>query len=110
VRLVSSLTQHFVTDITSWSDASLTWELITAITNDSRIKQGLFPGRGGNVSTAKGGGKKKIDHQYELAKALFSKHERYGDAFKLPHDSKQKILWATKIKNRIGTWVSISKD
>lgn len=86
----------------SWSDANLTWELIAAITDDDTVKQGLFPGRGGNASTARGGGKKKIDHQYEVAKALFSEHEKYGDAFKLAQDTKQKNLWATKIKNRLG--------
>jgi hypothetical protein len=86
----------------SWSDVDLTWELITAITDNDTIKQGLFPGRGGNVSTAKGGGKKKIDHQYKLAKALFSDHEKYRDAFSLAKDAKEKNQWAMRIKNRLG--------
>jgi hypothetical protein len=87
----------------SWSDAKLTWALLTAISNNNTIKQGLFPGPGRNVSMVKGGGKKKIDHQFDLAKALFGEHEKYGEAFKLTQDSKQKLLWATKVKNHLGT-------
>ena len=56
------------------------------------IKQGLFPGQGVNVSTSKGGGKKKIDHQYALARIVFSEHPKYGEAFELAQDSKLKAM------------------
>jgi hypothetical protein len=89
----------------SWSDVDLTWALISAITDDEIIRQGLFPGHGSNVSTSRGGGKKKIDHQYELAKHLFWDHEKYGEAFQLARDPKSKNWWAMKIKNRLSTYV-----
>jgi hypothetical protein len=91
----------------SWSDVDLTWALITAITDNDGIRQGLFPGRGGNASTAKGGRKKKIDHQFDLAKALFADHDKYREAFATAQDSKQRTVWATKIKNRLGRSVPI---
>ncbi|KZT23925.1 hypothetical protein NEOLEDRAFT_1068559, partial [Neolentinus lepideus HHB14362 ss-1] len=55
--------------------------LITAITDDSEIKQGLFSAPGANVSTNQGGGKPKADHYWALCIALFSKHEDYWDHF-----------------------------
>jgi hypothetical protein len=66
--------------------------LLSALTDDPVIKQGLFPGQGGNVSTAQGGGKKKIDHQYQLAKAIFGDHKKYGQLFRLATEPKQKTL------------------
>jgi hypothetical protein len=83
-----------------------------AITDNDSIKQGLFPACGANVSTAKGGGKKKIDHQYDLAKALFAlaDHEKYHEAFAAAQDSKQKNVWAMKVKNCLGRSVHLSSS
>jgi hypothetical protein len=85
----------------SWKVKELTWSLLTALTDDPVIKQGLFPSPGANVSTAQGGGKKKTDHHYALATALFATHPDYSAAFQLAQTSKQKSLWGLKIKNRI---------
>jgi hypothetical protein len=53
------------------------------------------------VSTVKGGGKKKTEHQYALAKEVFSEHPVYGEAFKAAKEPKMKTAWANKIKNRL---------
>jgi hypothetical protein len=82
---------------------SLTWSLITAITNDPVIKQGLFPSPGANVSTAKGGGKPKTNHHYAVAQAVFGENADYQDAFNLATTPKDKAAWGKKIKNRIQT-------
>jgi hypothetical protein len=92
----------------SWKDADLTWSLISAITDDPAIKQGLFPSPGANVSTSKGGGKPKTDHQFALAAALFSEHSKYCEVFKLATSSKKKAVWAKRIKNRLQKYVFIN--
>jgi len=89
----------------SWRDPSLTWALISAITDNPIIKQGLFPSPGANVSTSKGGGKPKTDHHYAVALAIFGEHEAHGDAFRLATGPKEKAVWGKKIKNRIQTFV-----
>jgi hypothetical protein len=85
----------------SWKDEQLTWSLISAITDDPSIKQGLFLSPGTNVSTLKGGGKPKMDHQYAVAVAMFSEHEKFGETFKLETGPKEKAVWAKQIKNRL---------
>ncbi|KAH9984742.1 hypothetical protein BJV74DRAFT_797146 [Russula compacta] len=82
-----------------WKDADLTWLVISASTDDATIKQGLFPSPGANVSTSKGGGKPKTDHQFALAVALFSEHPKYCEVFKWATSSKEKTVWAKWIKN-----------
>ena len=52
---ILSLPSIRLTTIFSWTE-SLTWSLITAITDDDIVRQGLFPERGANASTSKGGG------------------------------------------------------
>ncbi|KAL6301144.1 hypothetical protein BKA93DRAFT_752137 [Sparassis latifolia] len=89
-------------DGVEWT-ADLTWELLTAIYEDAVIKRGLFPGPGQNASTTKGGGKKKTDHQYALAKALFSEHPLYSAAFLAAKAPKEMLSWGNKIKNRLRT-------
>ena len=91
----------------SWRDASLTWALISAITDDPVVKQGLFPSPGANVSTSKGDGKPKTDHHYAVALAIFGEHEVHQDAFRLATGPKDKAMWGKKIKNRIQTCVII---
>lgn len=65
----------------SWSDQTLSQSLITAITDDPDIKQGLFPPPGPNASSAKGGGKKKTLWQWKVAVAIFKEHPTYSTAF-----------------------------
>jgi hypothetical protein len=80
---------HFL-NVHSWKGPNLMWSLIAAITDNITIKQGLFPSPGANVSTSKGGGKLKTDHQYALAVTLFSKHPKYSEVFMLATTSKDK--------------------
>src|SRR6266487_1782756 len=87
--------------LNSWKDVDLTWKLIAAITDNPEIKQGLFPGVGSNVSTAKGGGKKKTDHQFALAENVFKDHPDYGRLFAQAQTVKEKGLWGRRIKNRL---------
>ncbi|KAH9976900.1 hypothetical protein BJV74DRAFT_781587, partial [Russula compacta] len=79
--------------------------LIFAITDDATIKQGLFSSPGANVSTLKGGGKPKTDHQFVLAVILFSEHPKYCEVFKWATNSKEKAVWAKQIKNCVQKYV-----
>ena len=87
----------------SWSDQTLSQSLITAITNDPDIKQGLFPPPGLNASSAKGGGKKKILWQWKVAIAIFKDHPVYRTAFAMAYNCmdpklkpKLQTSWAEK--------------
>ncbi|KAF9536533.1 hypothetical protein CPC08DRAFT_824795 [Agrocybe pediades] len=105
-------------DITvSWTN-ELSSTLLTAISEDNDIKQGLFPAPGGNVSTARGGGQKKTAWQWKLAIAIFQNHEEYGTAFQkaldlpkgTPPATKAKSIWADKIKNRLKKMEKIVRE
>ncbi|KAF6755644.1 hypothetical protein DFP72DRAFT_1067447 [Ephemerocybe angulata] len=78
------------------SDVKIVWtqklseSLITIINENNEIKQGLFPGVGGNLSTQKGGGQPKTHWHWQVALGLFQDHEDYGSSFQ-----------SDKIKNRI---------
>ena len=77
----------------------MSWALVSALEENSVIRQGLFPMPGSNTSVAKGGSKRKIEYQYDLAKELFETHEDYKETFmQTAADKKQ---WALKIKNRL---------
>lgn len=84
--------------MTSWDD-QLTWALITAITDNPIIKQGLFPSPGANVSTTKGGGLRKTDHHWALCREIFSHHQKYEEAFNAVSEAKEKAIWCGKVKN-----------
>ncbi|KAI0073913.1 hypothetical protein K474DRAFT_1602501, partial [Panus rudis PR-1116 ss-1] len=79
--------------------------LITIIEDNPQIKQGLFPSPGGHVSTAKGGGKAKTDHYWQICIALFKGHPLYAAAFAaaIAENAKASLRnpWVLKIKNRI---------
>jgi hypothetical protein len=83
----------------------LNWALISAITDDAEIKQGLFPPPGANVSTKNGGGKPKTEHQWALCVALFTEHPVYSPSFALVESAKDKERWVNKIKNRLKKYV-----
>jgi hypothetical protein len=55
--------------------------LISAITDDRKIKQALFLPPGSNVSSSKGGGKPKTEYHWLLCQILFMDHPTYQDAF-----------------------------
>lgn len=85
----------------------MNWALISAITDDAEIKQGLFPPPGANVSTKNGGGKPKTEHQWALCVALFTEHPIYGPSFALVESAKDKERWVNKIKNRLKKYVML---
>ena len=72
--------------------------LLSAITDDPDIKQGLFPSPGANPRT---GGKTKAAYHWALCVVLFQEHPDYKIAFSRAVTAKQKGTWANKIKNRI---------
>ncbi|KLO06215.1 hypothetical protein SCHPADRAFT_946284 [Schizopora paradoxa] len=83
-------------------DENTTWALVNNITDDDKIRQGLFPDAGGNVSTGKGGGKTKTEWHELLAKRVFLDHEQYGPLFaRTANTTSGMKAWALKIKNRI---------
>ncbi|TFY79487.1 hypothetical protein EWM64_g4526 [Hericium alpestre] len=86
----------------SWNwDPTLTWSLIAAIEDNPDIKQGLFPGVGGNASSARGGGKSKLDWQWEVCKIIFAEHATYKHAFAQATTPQLRRTWSEKVKNRL---------
>jgi hypothetical protein len=92
----------------SWKDVELSEALISAITNDQKIKQALYPFPGSNVSGSKGGGKPKTDFHWQLCQILFGVHDIYGPALQKVEECTDvkkcaalKRTWGIKIKNRL---------
>ncbi|KAJ7712743.1 hypothetical protein B0H14DRAFT_2645135 [Mycena olivaceomarginata] len=82
-----------------WSgDDSLTWTMISHITDDDDTRRSLFPPPG---STKRNGGLSKKHYHFLLAKNCFEDHPVYGEAFKNAVAAKQGDVWAGKIKNRV---------
>jgi len=81
----------------SWTN-DLCSTLISAITDDTEIKQGLFPSPGANPRT---GGKTKATYHWALCVLLFAEHEDYKEVFARLTTPKQKQTWANKIKNKL---------
>ncbi|KAJ7060737.1 hypothetical protein C8F01DRAFT_1253223 [Mycena amicta] len=79
-------------------DHDLTSALITAIEDDSLMRDALFPAPGPNKRT--GGLPKKTYHQ-KAAIAIFSTHPQYQDQFAKATDAAGKEIWSNKIKNRL---------
>lgn len=100
---------HVVSDFYPRWDADLSQRLLAAIFENKDIKQGLFPGVGANVSTAKGGGQPKTTWLWMLAKILFTDHDTYGPAFQKCLDqyaggkAQLQSKWVEKLKNRLKT-------
>ena len=92
--------------LTSWT-IPLTWSLISAINEHEEIKRGLFPPPGSTASTAKGGGKTKLDHQLALAKELFGYPESpHFESFSAAVGNRsEEKKWCHKIKNRLSKYV-----
>lgn len=91
----------------SWKDVELSKALISAITNDQKIKQALYLSPGSNVSGSKGGGKPKTDFHWQLCQILFRVHDMYGPAL-------QKVEECTDVKKHVAlkrTWgIKIKTD
>ncbi|KAG2040802.1 hypothetical protein BDR03DRAFT_1029631 [Suillus americanus] len=81
-----------------WTE-ELTFQMLTEITEDEDIKQGLFPVHGLNPRNQ---GVPKTHWHWVLCEKLFSYHEDYKSRFEVLRDKgtpKQKEAWHTKIKN-----------
>jgi hypothetical protein len=77
---------------------------LNAVEDNPEIRQGLYPGTGGNASTAKGGGKPKTEFHMQLATQLFANHEEYGVPFASALQSSIKTerdSWGRRIKNQL---------
>ena len=98
----------YLQSLNSWKDVEMSEALISAITDDPKIKQALFPSPGSNVSGSKGGGKPKTDFHWQLCQILFTNHDTYGAALQKVEectDQKKAVAlkrtWGIKIKNRL---------
>jgi hypothetical protein len=83
--------------------------LIEAIVSDKNIRAGLYPPKGGNPSTINGGGKKKVEFHFQVAKKVFENHQVYGVHFAaaLKNARSPTSAWADKIKNRLSRLVVV---
>ncbi|KAG1902807.1 uncharacterized protein F5891DRAFT_927470, partial [Suillus fuscotomentosus] len=81
----------------SWTP-TMSAALLSAITDDTNIKQGLFPSPGANPRT---GGKTKAAYHWAICVTLFENHPDYHTPFSHAITPKQKDTWANKIKNQI---------
>ncbi|KAJ7791867.1 hypothetical protein B0H14DRAFT_3565952 [Mycena olivaceomarginata] len=57
-------------------------KVLALIAEDKDIKQSLYPPCGPNASSSNGGGKPKIDAQWELANLLLGDDEKYKESLK----------------------------
>lgn len=75
--------------------------MVNGIRENTNIQNILFPGKGENVSTTKGGGKPKTEGHWLLAQAVFGDDEKYRAALKACKAKKDKEKWMNKIKNKL---------
>lgn len=94
---------HCVACPISWieNDHALEFSLLNVIEDSEEIKAALFPPKGANQSTSKGGGKRKTEFHWQICQLLFEGHTKYGLAFALVDGKKQQSVWGTKIKNHL---------
>ncbi|KAJ7916580.1 hypothetical protein B0H13DRAFT_2448116 [Mycena leptocephala] len=93
-----------------WSnDPDLSARLPALISEDADIKRSLYPPCGPNVSTKKGGGKPKVNAQWEFAVLLLGSMEKYKDVI-VACQTQEKLVIANKIKNRLGSMAKIIRD
>ncbi|KAJ7939056.1 hypothetical protein B0H13DRAFT_2301266 [Mycena leptocephala] len=93
-----------------WSnDPDLSVRLPALISEDADIKRSLYPPCGANASTKKGGGKPKVNAQWELALLLLGSMEKYKDVI-AACQTQEKLVIANKIKNRLGSMAKTIRD
>ncbi|KAJ7623090.1 hypothetical protein DFH06DRAFT_961539, partial [Mycena polygramma] len=85
----------------SWKDPALSVKLLALISEDTLIKQFLFPTCGPNPSTRDGGGKPKVNADWDLVLLLLGDMEKYPDAIAASTTPKERLACGNKIKNRI---------
>ncbi|KAH6885555.1 hypothetical protein BKA70DRAFT_1467350 [Coprinopsis sp. MPI-PUGE-AT-0042] len=85
------------------------FKLIQVVSDNTNIRRGLYPEKGQNVATSKGGGQPKTHWHWEVAKGVFTNDADFSEAFALallpgPSATKSNPLqqkWGKKIKNRL---------
>lgn len=75
--------------------------MLTAIIENRAIKDGLFPGPGGNSSTQDGGGKPKTDFMWQILEVLFKDDAYVTGLMATVKTGKQHSVWTNKIKNKL---------
>jgi hypothetical protein len=77
----------------------LTWKLVHGIVDNAKVRQGLFPMPGANLSLSKGGSKTKSDYHWTLANIIFKDHPVLG--LEIKADNADRKFWQLKVKNRL---------
>ncbi|KAJ7205818.1 hypothetical protein GGX14DRAFT_327153, partial [Mycena pura] len=94
----------------SWSDPTLSEELVAQIFENRDIKRALYPPPGPNASTAKGGGKTKTSAHWLLCLKVFGEKPKYKKALAAVDTAKDRTAYANKIKNRLRSMAKITRD
>ncbi|KAJ7081709.1 hypothetical protein C8R44DRAFT_894942 [Mycena epipterygia] len=97
----------------SMEDLALPQKLIALVFENKNIKQSLYPPCGLNASTTNGGGKKKVDAQWQLCVLLLGDITKYKDAIAAidaVNNSKGNLSWANKMKNRLRMMAKTTHD
>jgi hypothetical protein len=71
--------------------------LISAITDDQKIKQALFLSPGSNILSSKGSERPQTEYHWLLCQILPIDHPTYQDAF-------QKVLMCGNVKRAAALW------
>ncbi|KAJ7728689.1 hypothetical protein DFH07DRAFT_998729 [Mycena maculata] len=100
--------QSKVLDV-DWKDPDLSCQLLTLIMENKAIKQSLYPPCGPNASTTKGGGKPKVNAQWDLCVLLLGHLAKYKDALEACTTPKDRLAYANKIKNRLSAMAKIAR-
>lgn len=83
------------------------FKLLSAVEDNPKIWQGLYPGTWPNVSTSDGGGKPKTEFYWQLAVHVFADHNEYGPPFAHVQESASKKVrdpWVLKVKNQLNRY------
>lgn len=75
--------------------------LCATISDDPEMEEALFPAKGANRATSKGGGKSKTEYHFLLVERICKDHPKYKDAFALAKTPAQKRVWGNKAKNAL---------
>ncbi|KAJ7131795.1 hypothetical protein C8R43DRAFT_1239642 [Mycena crocata] len=93
-----------------WKDPNLSLSLLTHIVENRDIKRSLYPPCGPNGSTVQGGGKPKVNAQWDLFVLTFGDDIKYKDAIAACTTPKLRLAYANKIKNRLSAMAKITRD
>ncbi|KAJ7775672.1 hypothetical protein DFH07DRAFT_952065 [Mycena maculata] len=92
----------------SWKDPALSEKLIALIMENKYIKQALYPPCGPNASTTNGGGKTKVNAQWQLSVLLLGDLPKYKEVIAACDTPKKQLGYANRIKNRMRMMAKIT--